>query len=73
LTVEELNQYDPKELQNEIAGLEESFSKMKPNMNAIREYRKKEQEYQERAKDLDTATEKRDLIRKEYEDLRKKR
>jgi len=46
---------------------------MKPNMNAIREYRKKEQEYLERVKELDATTEKRDAIRKEYEDLRKKR
>jgi len=44
--------------------LEEARSKMSPNMNAIRDYRKKEKEYNERFKDLETITEKRDTIRK---------
>lgn len=41
LSVEELQQYNTEDLQNEVAVLEEALSKMKPNMNAIREYRKK--------------------------------
>ena len=42
-------------------------------MNAIKEYRKKEKEYNERLKELEEATDRRDLIRKEYESLRKQR
>jgi structural maintenance of chromosome 4 len=73
LSVEELESYDTDELHKDIAVLEEALAKMKPNMNAIREYRKKEREYNERVKELEAATEKRDSIRKEYEGLRKKR
>jgi len=73
LSIEQLKEYDTEELQAEIGSLEEAFAKMKPNMNAIREYRRKEQEYQHRVKELDSATKKRDSIRKDYEDLRKKR
>lgn len=73
LNEEELEKYDSDQLSGEIATLEEAFSKMKPNMGAIREYRKKEKEYAERMKALDEVTEKRDSIRKDYESLRKKR
>jgi len=73
LSEEQLSKYDKKKLTNEIAGLEEALSKMKPNMNAIREYKKKEAEFTARMKEMEEATEKRDNIRKEYESLRKKR
>jgi len=73
LNVEQLKEYDYDELKQEIALLEEAKAKMAPNMNAIREYRKKEKEYNDRVKDLETATEQRDNLRKEYEGLRKQR
>jgi hypothetical protein len=40
LSVEELSKYSEEELQKDIAVLEEQMGKMKPNMNAIKEYRK---------------------------------
>jgi len=46
---------------------------MKPNMGAIKEYKKKDQEYTSRMKELETVTEARDTARKKFDDLRKQR
>lgn len=46
ISVEELTKYHKDEVVRKIAELEEVVGKMKPNMNAIREFRKKDIEYQ---------------------------
>lgn len=46
---------------------------MQPNMSAIAEYKKKEEQYLQRAQELDVATSDRDAARKEFDDLRKQR
>ena len=46
---------------------------MQPNMSAIAEYKQKEEQYLQRAKELDDATNSRDAARKEFDDLRKQR
>ena len=46
---------------------------MQPNMSAIAEYKQKEEQYLQRAKELDDATNSRDSARKEFDDLRKQR
>jgi structural maintenance of chromosome 4 len=45
LSPEEQKKYSLDELQTEIGLLEEKIGKMKPNMTAIAEYRKKEELY----------------------------
>eukprot|EP01117_Protostelium_nocturnum_P009062 TRINITY_DN324_c0_g1_i1.p1 TRINITY_DN324_c0_g1~~TRINITY_DN324_c0_g1_i1.p1 ORF type:complete len:1344 (-),score=532.25 TRINITY_DN324_c0_g1_i1:50-4081(-) len=70
---EQLAEYDAEEITSNIAQLEEGLSRMKPNMNAIREYRKKEKDYKEKFAELEEATNARDVVRKEYDTLRKKR
>jgi structural maintenance of chromosome 4 len=70
---EELEKYDVGELKKDIALLELELKNMKPNMGAIQLYRKKDREYQERVKEFDSVTERRDTERKVFEGLRKKR
>lgn len=69
----DLEEYSVDDLTGEIAQLEEQLTRMKPNMNAIKEYRKKEEIFRQRITELDEITEKRDGKRKDYEELRKKR
>jgi structural maintenance of chromosome 4 len=45
----------------------------KPNMDVLKQYRKREQEFLARAQDLDAVTMRRDACKKEYDELRKKR
>jgi structural maintenance of chromosome 4 len=45
----------------------------KPNLDVLKQYRKREQEFLARAQDLDAVTTKRDECKKEYDTLRKKR
>ncbi|KAF6005436.1 Structural maintenance of chromosomes protein 4 [Cyanidiococcus yangmingshanensis] len=60
-------------LELEIVALEQSLAQLKPNLNAIDEYRKKEEEYRVRMAELDTLTERRDGRRRELDELRKRR
>jgi chromosome segregation ATPase len=46
---------------------------MKPNLNVLVEYRKRETEFLDRAKDLESVTRDRDTAKQEYDDLRKTR
>ncbi|KAK4685041.1 structural maintenance of chromosome 4, partial [Tremellales sp. Uapishka_1] len=77
----ELVEYSPDELQDlnkdflnaEITQLEEEIGKAKPNLNVLNEYRKREAEFLDRAKDMEAVTSKRDSAKKRYDDLRKVR
>ncbi|CAB4004811.1 structural maintenance of chromosomes 4-like [Paramuricea clavata] len=73
LNEEELQTLDKTAVKNEIETLEEKLREMKPNMAAIEEYRKKEEQYLQRVTELDKITEERDNKRKEYEALRTRR
>ena len=44
---------------------------MKPNLNVLVEYRKRESEFLDRARDLDAVTKDRDHAKQQYDDLRK--
>lgn len=57
----------------EITQLEEDLSKARPNLTVLNEYRKREAEYLERARDMESVTEQRDSAKKRYDDLRKVR
>ncbi|XP_073255953.1 structural maintenance of chromosomes protein 4-like [Porites lutea] len=73
LTREELEGVDKETVMYEITVLEEKLQQMKPNMAAIAEYRKKEEAYLARVKELDDVTNDRDQKRKEHEAMRKQR
>jgi len=73
LTEEQVKELKKDKVQYQITMLEETLKLMKPNMKAIAEYRKKEQEYAARVEQLDKTTQERDQQRKTYDGLRKKR
>jgi structural maintenance of chromosome 4 len=51
----------------------EKLKNAKPNMNVLKEYRKREEEFLRRAKDLEDITIQRDEQKQVYDALRKKR
>ncbi|MBA0799527.1 hypothetical protein Gohar_010039, partial [Gossypium harknessii] len=53
--------------------LETQLKEMNPNLDSISEYRNKVSVYNERVDDLNTVTQHRDDIKKQYDELRKKR
>lgn len=77
----ELEQYSPDELRatNEtalkayIAELEDDVKNSRPNLNILAEYRKREAEFLDRARDLETVTKARDAAKARYDELRKVR
>ncbi|TYJ52380.1 hypothetical protein B9479_007036, partial [Cryptococcus floricola] len=77
----ELAEYSPDELMDvdnavlsaEIAALEDETSKARPNLNILAEYRRREAEFLDRAKDLERVTGGRDAAKSRYDDLRKVR
>ncbi|KAL1408278.1 Structural maintenance of chromosomes protein 4 [Vanrija albida] len=77
----ELVEYSPDELRGvdkdiltaEITALEEETAKAKPNLNVLHEYRRREAEFLERARDLEAVTSQRDAAKQRYDDLRKVR
>ncbi|WVN86971.1 uncharacterized protein L203_102146 [Cryptococcus depauperatus CBS 7841] len=70
---DELISFDKKVLQAEIIELEETVAKARPNLNVLTEYRRREAEFLDRAKDLETVTSKRDIAKARYDQLRKVR
>ncbi|GMH05121.1 hypothetical protein Nepgr_006961 [Nepenthes gracilis] len=56
-----------------VALLEAQLKEMNPNLDSIVEYRKKVSLYHERVEELNTVTEERDQIKKQYDEWRKKR
>lgn len=67
LSAEQLAELDQNDLQCNVTVLEEKLKQLKPNMSAIREYKKKEQDYLARVQELDAVTTERDNLRKHYE------
>lgn len=51
----------------------EETGKAKPNLNVLAEYRKRESEFLDRARDMEHVTSQRDSAKKRYDDLRKVR
>ena len=51
----------------------EEIAKAKPNLNVLSEYRKRESEFLDRARDMEAVTTNRDNAKKRYDDLRKVR
>lgn len=51
----------------------EEIAKAKPNLNVLHEYRRREAEFLDRARDMETVTSQRDTAKQRYDDLRKVR
>ncbi|KAF8586245.1 RecF/RecN/SMC protein [Ramaria rubella] len=71
--VEELEKFTKKGLLGDATLLEDQIKQAQPNLGALKEYRKREAEFLERAQDLETVTAHRDKHKKKYDDLRKAR
>ena len=72
-SADELRSVDKNLLTAEITQLEEDISKARPNLTILNEFRKREAEFLERAKDLDAVNAQRDAAKQRYDDLRKVR
>ncbi|XP_049547836.1 structural maintenance of chromosomes protein 4 [Anopheles darlingi] len=72
-TEEELASYKLPDLQYQISILEEKLNANKPNLSVIDEYLRKREAYLQRVAVLEEITEKRNEMRKLYDDVRKKR
>ncbi|RSH93703.1 hypothetical protein EHS25_006350 [Saitozyma podzolica] len=79
---DELRAVDKEMLNAEITQLEGEFclsydlneiAKAKPNLNVLSEYRRREAEFLDRAKDMESVTTARDAAKQRYDDLRKVR
>ncbi|KAF8514546.1 RecF/RecN/SMC protein [Hysterangium stoloniferum] len=72
-SVEELQTFTKKALLGDTTLLEDQVKNAQPNLGALKEYRKREAEFLERAQDLEKVTTRRDAHKKKYDDLRKAR
>ncbi|KAK9479861.1 RecF/RecN/SMC [Lipomyces japonicus] len=70
---DELNEMDKNQLKGEIAILEERSDKAKVDLSIIKEYQKREKEFEQRNGDLKDAIAGRDAVKQRYEDLRRRR
>eukprot|EP01135_Chromosphaera_perkinsii_P000185 Nk52_evm6s39 gene=Nk52_evmTU6s39 len=73
LSEEEISNVDAEKLEYDIKVIEQTLEGLKPNLQAIDEYKAKHLDYLEKVSQLEAVTEKRDQARNEYDDLRKKR
>ncbi|KAF9958569.1 hypothetical protein BGZ70_009140 [Mortierella alpina] len=69
----DLAMIDKEELEQQIQRLDQELSTTKPNLSVLEEYKKREEEYLARAKDLEEITVRREEAKKEYDELRKRR
>ncbi|XP_034826379.1 structural maintenance of chromosomes protein 4 [Maniola hyperantus] len=72
-TSEELEECEVNELRNRLTAQKARIGENKPNVQAIQDYRTKEELYLKRAAELDEITTKRNEMRALYDQLRKKR
>jgi structural maintenance of chromosome 4 len=72
-SAEELSRFSPEELEVAVGTRQDELQSLRPNLQALKQYREKHREYESRAKDLARITEERDGQRALYDSLRKKR
>ncbi|RDB19364.1 Structural maintenance of chromosomes protein 4 [Hypsizygus marmoreus] len=72
-SADELAKLKKRELVADVELLDESLKRAKPDLSVLKEYRKREEEFLNRAKDLDTITSQRDAQKQKYDGLRKQR
>ncbi|KAF8492752.1 RecF/RecN/SMC [Russula emetica] len=69
----ELSRLNQRELLADVQLLDEQLKRSRPNMAVLKEYRRREEEFLRRAKDLDETTVLRDAEKQKYDSLRKQR
>ncbi|KAH7886361.1 RecF/RecN/SMC N terminal domain-containing protein [Phlebopus sp. FC_14] len=72
-SVEELAQFRKRDLVADSEYLDEKLKNAKPNLAVLKDYKKREEEFLRRAKDLDNITDARDAQKQKYDSLRKQR
>lgn len=72
-TPEELEEFDAKSLKTEIARLQEALKDANIDMQVLKEYRRRANDYQERRGHLNASVQERDTMKTYCESLRKKR
>ncbi|KAF9225187.1 RecF/RecN/SMC protein [Gyrodon lividus] len=72
-SVEELAQLKKRNLVADSEYLDEKLKSAKPNLAVLKDYKKREEEFLRRAKDLDQITDARDAQKQKYDGLRKQR
>jgi len=72
-TSEELSKFKPQNLVAEYEWLDEKVKNAKPDLSVLKEYKKREEEFMNRAKDLEDVTQQRDAQKQKYDGLRKQR
>ncbi|KAF9472577.1 hypothetical protein BDN70DRAFT_886856 [Pholiota conissans] len=70
---EELRKFKKDEILADVAYLDEKIKKARPDLTVLKEYKQREQEFFNRAKDLDEITKQRDDQKTQYDNLRKQR
>ncbi|KAF5370011.1 hypothetical protein D9758_001368 [Tetrapyrgos nigripes] len=69
----ELAKYKHRDLQINIESLQDQIKRAKPNLGVLEEYKQREEEYFNRLSDVEKVTQRRDEMKKTYDDLRKQR
>ncbi|KAF9161876.1 hypothetical protein DFQ26_004065 [Actinomortierella ambigua] len=70
---DQLELIDVQELQAQISELEQRLAASRPNLGVLDEYRRREEEYLTRAKELEDITALKEEAKKQFDELRKKR
>ncbi|KAJ7647405.1 RecF/RecN/SMC [Roridomyces roridus] len=72
-SAEELSKFKRRELITDVELLDEKLKRMRPNLEVLSEYKEREKQFFERAKDLELTTKERDAEKQKYDSLRKRR
>ncbi|KAA1467870.1 hypothetical protein DENSPDRAFT_926927 [Dentipellis sp. KUC8613] len=72
-SAEQLSRFKRHELIADAELLDEKLKNARPNLGVLKEYRKREEEFLRRARDLDDTTSLRDAEKQKYDNLRKQR
>ncbi|KAJ6475290.1 RecF/RecN/SMC [Mycena vitilis] len=72
-SAEELSKFKKRDMTTDVELLDEKLKKMKPNLEVLSEYKEREKQFFQRAKDLELTTKQRDEQKQKYDSLRKRR
>ncbi|KAJ7045435.1 hypothetical protein C8F04DRAFT_1173499 [Mycena alexandri] len=72
-SAEELSRFKKRDMITDVELLDEKLKKMKPNLEVLSEYKEREKQFFDRARDLEATTKLRDAEKAKYDGLRKRR
>ncbi|KAJ6609837.1 RecF/RecN/SMC [Mycena sp. CBHHK59/15] len=72
-SADELSRFKKRDMFTDVELLDEKLKKMKPNLDVLSEYKEREKQFFDRAKDLEMITKQRDAEKQKYDSLRKRR